>query len=78
MLKLTYARENDKFKTVTVIGDSHGIRDLYWQLTRNYQSTDGTKIGSIHVTNLDGIDCTESVLSRPHAYSTYLSLNIDE
>jgi len=58
MLKLTY---NDKFRTNTVLGDSEGIRDLYWQLTHNYTPKDGTEIGNITVTTLDGYDCTNDI-----------------
>lgn len=73
MLKLTYRRASDKFQTVTVIGEAEGIRDLYWQLTHNYAPQDGTAIGVIMVTNLDGIDCMSDVMTRPHSVSTRLS-----
>jgi len=76
MLKLTYTWKSDKFKTVTVIGDAAGIRDLYWQLTNNYCSKDGTAIGSVKVTNLDGYDCTDVLLREPYTYSTNLSENL--
>ena len=65
MLKLTYTRKSDQYQTVTVLGHPDGIRDLYWQLTRNYQCQDGTEIGTVKVTNLDGYDCTDHVLSHP-------------
>jgi hypothetical protein len=54
MLKLTYNRKHDRFQTVTVLGDYDGIRDLYWQLTHNYKAVDGTEIGSIVISDLDG------------------------
>ena len=72
MLKLTYNRKRDKFQTVTVLGDPVGIRDLYWQLTHNYKAQDGTKIGSIKISNLDGVDCTESIMTNPFGYCTDL------
>lgn len=73
MLKLTYAREKDRFQTVTVMGDAAGIRDLYWQLTHNYKAQDGTKIGNIKVSDLDGVDCTANVLTDPHGHASRLS-----
>lgn len=66
MLRLIYTRKKSKFETVSVIGDSQGIRDLYWQLTRNYKAKDGPEIGDIRVVNLDGIDCTSSILTNPY------------
>ena len=73
MLKLTYTRKRDRFQSVTLIGDAIGIRDLYWQLTHNYKAQDGTEIGSITVSNLDGVDCTADFRTSPHANSTRLS-----
>ena len=77
MLKLTYSRKSDKFQTVTVIGDAEGIRDLFWQLTHNYKPVDGTEIGSIKITNLDGDECTREVMPRPHEFATRMSSIID-
>jgi hypothetical protein len=72
MLKLTYNRAGDKFRTVTVLGDYEGIRDLFWQLTHNYNSADGTAIGEIVVTNLDGE--VQKEVMRDHAMrETFLS-----
>lgn len=73
MLKLVYTRKKDKFQTVTLLGDAAGIRDLFWQLTHNYKSEDGTEIGSIKVFDLDGVDCTSSVMSNPHGVETRMS-----
>lgn len=74
MLKLTYNRKRDEFATVTVLGDAYGIRDLYWQLTYNYRPVDGTAIGSIKVSSLDGLDCTNVIMSRPELADTKLSI----
>ena len=76
MLRLTYARKSDKFATVSVLGDAIGIRDLYWQLTHNYQAQDGTEIGSIRVLNLDGLDVTSELMNKPHGFDTWLSNNL--
>ena len=73
MLQLKYTKRRDKFQTVTVLGDPEGIRDLYWQLTRNYGCSDGTCIGDIQVLNLTGEDVTETVLSQPWHSATRLS-----
>ena len=73
MIKLTYTRKIDKFQTVTVLGDADGIRDLYWQLTHNYKPQDGTEIGSIRISDLDGRDCLEYVMRSPHSCETRLS-----
>jgi len=78
MLKLTYHRKKDEFASVTVLGSPEGIRDLYWQLTANYATeTDGTGIGCIKITNLEGdaIDIKELMVT-PHAWSTRLDHNI--
>jgi hypothetical protein len=73
VLKLTYTRKRDKFQTVTVLGDAAGIRDLYWQLTHNYKAQDGTEIGEIKVTNLEGLDCTRVFFQHPHGVDSQLS-----
>ena len=73
MLKLTYNRQNDPFQTVTVLGDPIGIRDLYWQLTHNYSAQDGTAIKDITITNLDGIDCTQTIMTEPYSWATTLN-----
>ena len=74
MLKLTYTYKNDKSNTVTLLGDAEGIRDLYWQLTKNYKSADGTEIGAIKVTDLDGLEIDKyQIMTDPHAYTTILS-----
>lgn len=73
MLKLTYARKNDKHQKVTVLGDDDDIRDLYWQLTHNYKAKDTTTIiGNIVVCNLDGEDVTQYVLARQSQMHTEL------
>lgn len=76
MLQLKYTKKRDKFQTATVLGDPEGIRDLYWQLTKNYTCSDGTCIGDISVINLDGDDVTRYVLTNPGGNATRLS-NID-
>lgn len=73
MLKLTYTRKIDEFQTVTVLGDAQGIRDLYWQLTHNYKPQDGTEIGYVQVTDLDGRNCMDDIMTNPHAVVTKLS-----
>jgi len=66
MLKLRYSRASNKFEYATVFGDPIAIRDLYWQLTRNYQANDGTAIGEVRVFNTDGLDITKSIMQFPH------------
>lgn len=73
MLKLTYTRKNNKFQTVTLLGNAAGIRDLYWQLTHNYQAQDGTAIGEVNVYDLDGVNCTASIMTDPHGNATRMS-----
>jgi hypothetical protein len=73
MLKLTYTRQSDRFQTVTVIGDPIGIQDLYWQLTHNYKAQDGTKIGTITVSNLEGLDLPDGWWLEPYRYMTRLN-----
>ena len=76
MLQLKYTKQRDKFQSVTVLGDPEGIRDLYWQLTKNYGCSDGTCIGDIRVMNLDGEDVTETVMLIPWHSATRMS-NLD-
>lgn len=73
MLQLRYSMERDIYTYVTVLGDADGIRNLYWQLTKNYKCQDGTGIANICVLNLDGLDITESVMARPYSADTALS-----
>jgi hypothetical protein len=77
MLKLTYCRKSDKYQTVTLLGDVYGIRDLFWQLTHNYRAVDGTEIGDIVISNLEGtVISHQDLMSIPFVYSTYLSSNM--
>ena len=73
MLRLTYTRKQDKYQKVSLLGDAEGIRDLYWQLTHNYKALDGTAIGRIQIFDLEGQECTASIMTRPHAVSMPLS-----
>jgi hypothetical protein len=68
MLVLKYCRRSDRFITYAVCGDPTSIRDLYWQLTHNYQAVDGTAIDNLSVSTPDGIDCTDSIISAPYKY----------
>lgn len=78
MLKLTYTRYLDEFKEVTVLGSPEGIRDLYWQLTHNYSKhPDGTGIGDVKVSNLEGVDVTERFMSEPYSWCTRLDKNLE-
>lgn len=78
MLKLEYRRIRDKYQTVTVLGSPKGIADLYWQLTHNYSyMPDGTGIGNIKITNLDGADVTSGIMQKHYEYSTQLDNNLD-
>ena len=74
MLKLSYNRKRDPFQYVTVLGDPLGISDLYWQLTHNYQPRDGTEIGEILITNLDGVELnTKEFFQDPFGPMSHLS-----
>lgn len=73
MLRLRYTRASDAHQYVDVFGDPDGIRDLYWQLTRNYKSCDGTAIGDVRVYNTLGIDVTEDILSNQHGANHHTS-----
>ena len=70
MLILRYSRKKDRHQYATVQGDPESIRDLYWQLTHNYKAQDGTEIGEINVTTLDGrlvsLTGPDSLMSNPH------------
>ena len=73
LLQLKYVKLVDEFQTVTILGDPEGIRDLYWQLTKNYTPNDGTGINDIHVLNLEGEDITEMIMASPWQRATRLS-----
>lgn len=66
-IKLVWKRKSDKFQGGMVIGDPKSIQDLYWQLTHNYKAVDGTEIGEIIVSNLDGCTIT-NIMSNPFEY----------
>lgn len=74
LLRLTYNRANDGFEQYSFISDPYAIWDLWWQLTRNYQCSDGTKIGDVVVTNLDGhvLDMNNISRAQTFAYATNL------
>ena len=79
LLKLQYRKKAYSNEWVSVIGDSQGIRDLYWQLTRNHRAQDGTGIENVEVSNLEGRMLTEDeILQKPHVYSTALSRGLDD
>ena len=54
MLKLTYTLPNDEFQTVTVLGDAHGIFDLWFRMTNAQYEYPSHGFGRIEVRNLDG------------------------
>jgi hypothetical protein len=54
LLKLTYNRKDDEFRTYSFISDPYAIHDLWWQLTHNYKPQDGTEIGKIVISDLEG------------------------
>lgn len=71
MLKLSYNTVSDKHSYTTVISSPEGIRELLWQLTRNYSCNDGTKIDTIKVSNLEGFDIShEDCLYNPYTFCT--------
>ena len=73
LLQLKYTKQVDEFQTVTILGNQEGIRDLYWQLTKNCMCFDGTGIKDIHVLNLEGEDITEMIMASPWQRATKLS-----
>lgn len=73
MLQLKYTLKRDPFQYVTVFGDPEGIRNLYWQLTHNYQPQDGMAIGTVSVLNMQGVDVTKQVMTEPFQAASPLS-----
>jgi hypothetical protein len=65
LIRLSYTRAKDPHQVVTVMGEPLAIRDLYWQLTKNYSANDGTAIGQVKVTDMNGVDCTNQILVQP-------------
>lgn len=74
LLKLEYCIKISPHKRFVFISDAEAIRNLLWQLTHNYNSHDGTAIGELTVSNLDGvvINC-EEILASPFRWATNLS-----
>lgn len=72
MLKLKYTFQRAPYDYVILLGSPEGIRDLYWQLTRNYKCEDGTGIFDIRVSDLDGNEVTREFVGEPYAFSTRL------
>ena len=71
MLRLTWYRKNHPNQFGFVLGDPESIRDLYWQLTKNYKANDGTAIGEIKVHSLDGDEVEYiDLMMNPHS-TTY-------
>lgn len=66
-IKLEWKRKSNIFQGGVVIGDPESIRDLYWQLTHNYKAVDGTEIGEIIVSNLDGYPMS-NIMGDPYEY----------
>ena len=77
MLKLRYSLKRDPHQHATVFGDPEAIRDLYWQLTHNYDPKDGRAIGSVHVLNTDGVDVTSEVLTNPFAACSVTTMKLN-
>ena len=76
LLKLRYTLARDPHQHATVFGDPEAIRNLYWQLTHNYKAQDGQEIGTISVFNTDGIDVTDSVMTRPFASANVTTIQM--
>lgn len=74
MLQLRYSLKRDQFQYATLLGDPASIRNLYWQLTHNYQPQDGQAIGEIRVLNLAGEDVTDQVMRNPHGACSPVSV----
>jgi hypothetical protein len=75
LLKLEYCIKHAPHKRFIFISDAEAIRNLLWQLTKNYSAHyAGTAIGDIEVSNLDGKVLTpEDVLAKPFTWATNLS-----
>lgn len=76
LIRLIYNRKKDPAQFVTVLGEPAAIRDLYWQLTHNYSAKDGTAIGTVTVTDMNGKDCTNQILQSPFSI-TFPSTTIE-
>jgi hypothetical protein len=56
MLTLTYSLPNDKFQTVTVLGDAKGIWDLWWRLSQSRPENSGDAASNITIRNMAGLE----------------------
>ena len=65
LIRLSYTRAKDPLQVVTVLGEPLAIRDLYWQLTKNYRANDGTAIGQVRIADMNGKDCTSLIMTQP-------------
>ena len=74
LLKLEYRIKTTPHKRYTFISDAEAIRNLLWQLTINYDASDGTSISNIEVSNLDGkVLEPKEVFANPFTWATHLS-----
>lgn len=71
MIRLKWIRREDRNAYGSVIGDPESIRDLYWQLTHNYNPIDGTAIYDVSVYGLDGVKYKYSeIMQQPYVMSS--------
>ena len=73
MLQLRYSLKRDPHQYATLFGDPAAIRNLYWQLTHNYQAQDGQAIGGVKVMTMAGHDVTSTVMTNPFGASAPLT-----
>jgi hypothetical protein len=60
MLKLTYSLPNDKFRTVTVLGDAEGLFDLWFRLMQARPEHDSHAAANLRITTLSGVEVNPS------------------
>jgi hypothetical protein len=56
MLKLTYSAPDDKYQTVTVLGDARGLWDLWYRLTRANPGNPNDQAANVKITTLAGAE----------------------
>ena len=74
MLKLTYSLPNDKFRTVTVLGDAEGLFDLRFRLMQARPEYDSHAAANIKITTITGIEVEVTKgIQEMYAYDEPLS-----
>jgi len=75
MLKLTYSTPDDKYQTVTVLGDGRGLWDLWWRLTQAAPDNPSALAANVTITTLSGLKLDPSKGVKELIHNDHLRLS---